>query len=76
VLYLVGLTVVFGVLTTIVADGPARPVPYTEFKRMVRSDQIAAVTIARAVSGAQTVPAEGAQASATGRVCVTAVGVA
>jgi cell division protease FtsH len=45
VLYLLGLTEVFGVLSTIVADGPARPVPYTELKQMVRADKIATVTI-------------------------------
>ena len=33
-LYVVGLTIVFGLLTTIATDGQARSVPYTEFKQL------------------------------------------
>jgi hypothetical protein len=42
----VGLSVVFGLLTT-VTYAPPRPVPCTEFKQLVRSDKITAVTIGR-----------------------------
>jgi cell division protease FtsH len=44
-LYIVGLTVVLAVLTASVADGPARQVSYTEFKQLIRTGMIAAVTI-------------------------------
>ena len=45
VLYVVGLTIVFGLLTTIATDGQARSVSYTEFKQLVRAGRVAAVTI-------------------------------
>jgi cell division protease FtsH len=44
-LYVVGLTIVFGLLTTIATDGQARAVSYTEFKQLVRAGKVAAVTI-------------------------------
>lgn len=44
-LYVIGLSVVFGLLTTIATDGQARSVSYTEFKQLVRAGKVAAVTI-------------------------------
>jgi cell division protease FtsH len=43
--YVIGLSVLFGLLTTIASDGQARAVPYTEFKQLVRSGKVASVTI-------------------------------
>jgi hypothetical protein len=40
-LYVVGLGVVFGLLTTLAPDGQARTVSYTEFKQLVRSGKVA-----------------------------------
>jgi cell division protease FtsH len=43
--YLVALTVLFGLFSTIATDGQARTVPYTELKALIRSDRLASVTI-------------------------------
>jgi cell division protease FtsH len=44
-LYVVGLSVVFGLLSMLATEGRARAVSYTEFRQLVRSGQLAAVTI-------------------------------
>jgi hypothetical protein len=43
-LYVLGLTVVFGLFTTIGTDGGTRTVPYTEFKQWLRADKNATVS--------------------------------
>jgi len=43
--YVIGLSIAFGLLTTITTGGEARAVSYTEFKQLVRSDKVASVTI-------------------------------
>jgi cell division protease FtsH len=43
--YVIGLSVLFGLLTTVFTDRQARAVSYTEFKQLVRSGQVASVTI-------------------------------
>jgi len=43
--YVVALTVLFGVFSTIATDGQTRAVPYTELKTPLRSDKLASVTI-------------------------------
>jgi cell division protease FtsH len=44
-LYVAGLSVAFGLLSTLATEGRTRAVSYTEFQQLVRTGQVAAVTI-------------------------------
>jgi hypothetical protein len=44
-LYVVGLSIFFDLLTSIATDGQARSVSYTEFKQLVRTGKVAGATI-------------------------------
>jgi cell division protease FtsH len=43
--YAIGLSILFGLLSTIATNGQARAVSYTEFKQLVRAGKVASVTI-------------------------------
>jgi cell division protease FtsH len=43
--YVIGVSILFALLTTITTNGQARVVSYSEFKQLVRSGQVASVTI-------------------------------
>jgi cell division protease FtsH len=43
--YIIALTILLGLFTTIATGGRARAVPYTELKELLRADKLASVTI-------------------------------